>query len=145
MKVVFEIRDCTVKSSPACTGTFQRELKRGRPPVACIPCRTIAKVVKVSPVSAEKVPASLERTCPCGSTFQANPGRGRKATKCVPCREAGTVYRANDDGVLEAIRAETIAEEQRERAVQAGQDRAERLCQMMQPILAKRNRLVMSH
>ncbi len=80
------------------------------------------------------------RKCPCGTDFKIMPGRGRKASKCQSCREAGIVYRVNDEGELAVIRAETLAEEQREKAEQAGKDRAERLFNLMQPLIARDSR-----
>lgn len=138
-KVVYEVRDCTLLVSPQCTKTFQRLLTRGRPPIACPACRDFkaAKKVQVAKVAKQTVEVSLNRTCPCGTVFEIKPGPGRKASKCESCREAGTVYRADDDGVMQAIRSEALAEEQRELREQAGRERAERLCQMMAPLLKR--------
>lgn len=136
----FEIRDCQSKISDDCTQTFRRELKRGRPPVDCPACKAEKKPV-VTPVTvnvAQDETPSLERTCPCGKAFTIKQGRGRKATKCDDCRSAGTVYRTNDDGEIEAIRAETIRREQEELREQAGKARAERLTLMMGPLLRMR-------
>lgn len=141
MKVVFEIRECRLKSSPNCTETFQRELKRGRPPVACPACKSAAKPV-ISPVSSVRVDsvtgvATKESICPCGKAFEIKSGRGRKATKCIDCRSAGIVYRTDDDGQIETIQAETIAREIQEKKDAAGKARAERLVAMMVPLLKR--------
>lgn len=136
----FEIRDCQARISANCTKTFQRELKRGRPPVDCPACK--AEKNPVTPFAAVSTSQgetpSLERTCPCGKTFMLRQGRGRKATKCGDCRAAGTVYRIKDDGEIQALRAETIRREQEELREQAGKDRAERLTLMMGPLLRMR-------
>ncbi|KAI4219179.1 MAG: hypothetical protein L6R40_008734, partial [Gallowayella cf. fulva] len=135
-----EIRECQTKISPTCTGTFQRVPGRGRPPVACPDC----KASKVKPAATAKVveveEPDTERTCPCGQTFHIKLGRGRKASKCDDCRANGPVYRADEDGELQAIHAETLAEEQREIREQAGKERAERLVIMMGPLLRDRER-----
>ena len=148
-KIVYEIRDCLVKQSPACTKTFKRELKRGRPPVACPVCRDFkaAKAPRVTKPVAQVATVDVNRTCPCGTVFQIDPTtRGRKPSKCDPCREAGTVYRADEDGVMQAIRAEALAEEQRELREQAGRERAERLCALMEPLLkSTKERKVIVH
>jgi hypothetical protein len=135
-QIVIEVRDCLAKRSPECTKTFQRTPQRGRPPVACPACRDF-KAEKPKKVAKPKKAAvvDLNRTCPCGTVFQVTPGLGRKPSKCDPCREAGTVYRADEDGVMQAIRAEALAEEQRELREQAGRERAERLCKLMEPLL----------
>lgn len=147
-KVTIYVYDCMTKVSPDCTKTFQREPKRGRPPVSCPACRTVAKKAptKAAKPAESIVAPSLDRTCPCGTVYQIKPGRGRKAEKCEQCREAGTVYRADEDGQLQAIRAETLAEEQRELKEQAGKDRAALLCQMMEPLLkANKERKIIVH
>lgn len=136
-KVTIIIEQCATQVSPECTKTFERKPQRGRPAKSCEPCRNYAKVDK--PTMAK---GSLDRTCPCGASFQVKPGRGRKAVKCDTCRAAGTVYRQNSDGDIEAIRAETLAEEQREKAEQAGKERAGRLCEMMEPLLRKSSRML---
>lgn len=79
--------------------------------------------------------------CPCGTIFLVDvSGKGRKPTKCDACRDAGTVYRTNDDGTIDAIRAETLAEEQREIKDQNGKDRANALFERMQLLIEKDNR-----
>lgn len=141
MKITYTVTECRDKVSPDCTKTFNREVKRGRPQVNCDAC----KAYKVKPVITADVPASLERECFCGNKFSIMPGRGRKPTKCNDCRAAGTVYRENEDGEIEAIRAATLAEEQREKAEQAGKERAANLTIMMGPLLRKTDRVVIPH
>ncbi len=150
MKVMFTVETCRDKVSPNCTTTFNRQVKRGRPQVNCDACKAYKTTPvkkqgtkKAKPAQAAQIPAEgMQRECPCGNKFMVMPGRGRKATKCDVCREAGIVYRQNDDGELEEIRREALAEEQREKAEQAGRERAERLFNMMAPLLAKRERQV---
>lgn len=162
-KVTIYVEDCRDKVSPNCTKTFERVAKRGRPQLSCNPCREFTKTSAVSRKSVAQVAShtcnadgwdcmvnngvqehhqvSVTMQCPCGNSFVvATGGRGRKATKCEACREAGTVYRTNDDGMIEAIRAETLAEEQREKAEQAGRERADRLFQMMRPLIERDNK-----
>jgi hypothetical protein len=134
-KIVIIIEDCTTQVSPKCTKTFERKAQRGRPAKSCEPCRELIKAGKaVSSMVANEIGKGK---CPCGNVFDINPGRGRKPSKCHDCRTAGTVYRKNDDGTMDAIRAEALAEEQREIREQAGKDRAARLCDMMQPLIAR--------
>jgi|SRR3954468_8308930 len=163
-KITVITEDCRDKVSTECEGTFTYERKRGRPPVNCPKCREVLKSNQsAKPVSVRKV-AEVEthdcnsvewecivnndvtdhrkvsklENCPCGNTFTvALSGRGRRATKCNACREAGTVYRANDDGMMEAIRAETLAEESREIREQNGRDRAQALWERMQPLIER--------
>jgi hypothetical protein len=136
--------DCRAKTSEKCSGTFMRKLQRGRPQLDCTAC----KANRTTPAKAA-VQAAQEITqgiCPCGNTFEIKPGRGRKPSKCQECRDAGTVYRANEDGELEAIRAEALAEEQREIREQAGKERAAALFDMMAPLLkSTRERKVIVH
>src|SRR3954462_6219551 len=128
MKISYVITECRDKISANCAKSFQREVKRGRPQVNCDACKAeMHKVVRTTSIVIAGEGPVLERECPCGNKFNINPGRGRKASKCSDCREAGTVYRTNDEGTIEAIRAETIAEELREKAEQAGRERAESL------------------
>lgn len=141
MKITYVVTTCRDQISPQCTKTFNREVKRGRPQVNCDAC----KASKGIPAVSASVPASLERECPCGAKFTVLPGRGRKPSKCDNCRAAGTVYRANEDGELEAIRAEALAEEQREKAEQAGKERAAKLTILMGPLLRKTDRVVIPH
>lgn len=146
--ITFEIRDCQIKASPNCTKTFQRELKRGRPPVACYECRKAVKVVRTAasqPAQSNAEPASLTRQCPCGQSFDIKPGRGRKAEKCEDCRNAGTVYRTDADGMLETIRRDQIEREETERRIEAGRIRAANLFDRMQPLFEKKNRVVIVH
>jgi hypothetical protein len=98
-------------------------------------------------VTAKAVENELgKRVCPCGTAFDVNPGRGRKPSKCDACREAGTVYRLNDDGDIQTIRAETLRREQEEKTIQAGKDRAERLFNLMAPLLkSTKERQVIVH
>lgn len=153
----FIVEECRAKSSPDCTQTFKRERKRGRPQLDCNPCRAartkaapaIAKVmvhdcnsegwecIVNNDVTDHHRKAEFTRSCPCGNTFIVKAGRGRKAEKCDSCRNAGTVYRLNDEGTVETIRAEALAEEQREIREQAGRDRAARLCELMAPLLLR--------
>ncbi len=147
-KLVYEIRDCLLLISPQCTKTFQRLLTRGRPPVACPACRDFkAAKPKVTKQVKQVAAVDVNRTCPCGTVFQIDPTtRGRKPSKCEGCREAGTVYRADEDGVMQAIRAEALLEEQRELREQAGRERAEALCKMMEPLLkSTKERKVIVH
>ena len=141
MKITYVVTTCRDQVSPNCTKSFNREVKRGRPQVNCDAC----KAHKGTPAVSADVPASLERECPCGNKFTIMPGRGRKPTKCNDCRAAGTVYRENEDGEIEAIRAATLAEEQREKAVQAGNERAANLTILMGPLLRKTDRVVIPH
>lgn len=133
MKISFIVTDCRDQISPNCTKTFKRFVKRGRPAVNCPAC----KATKVQVVTQGTAVPNMERECPCGNKFNIKPGRGRKATKCDDCRSNGTVYRLNEEGELDAIRAETLAEEQRELREQAGKDRAARLVEMMSPLIAR--------
>ena len=158
MKVTIEVRDCLTKVSPTCNGKFEREARRGRPPVSCPACQQHIVTTKMKPVAKPKTSrevkmtvvsnddaTKLTRECPCGNSFQIKAGRGRKATKCDDCREAGTVDRTSEDGSLEAIRAETLRREQEEKAIQAGKDRANRLFDLMAPLLKKKTRTVIIH
>lgn len=135
MKISYIVTECRDKISPKCTKTFNREIKRGRPQVNCEPCKAV-KVAK--PVTVDGVMALGKGQCPCGAEFDINPGRGRKPTKCNDCRAAGTVYRADDNGDLQAIRAEALVEEQREIREENGRQRAAALVDMMAPLLKKR-------
>lgn len=145
MKITYVVTECRDKVSSNCTKTFQREVKRGRPQVNCDACKAVkAPVAKTETKQPKKVakPAvdeapSLDRLCPCGNTFQIRQGRGRKATKCDACRAAGTVYREDEDGQLQAIRAEALAEEQRELREEAGRQRSARLTEMMGPLIRR--------
>jgi len=137
MKISYTIETCRDQLSPECTKTFNREIKRGRPQVNCNACK--AYKVPVAPRGKQNIegkPEQVERDCPCGKKFMVTTiGRGRRPSKCEACRDAGTVYRANDDGVIEAIRAETLSEEQRELREQAGRDRAAALVALMKPLI----------
>jgi len=140
--VTFEIRNCLIKTSSKCTGTFQRQVKRGRPPLGCEACRTVAaspattKTASPAPVKTPGVEQTGE--CPCGNSFVIKPGRGRKPTKCDECRASGTVYRTDEDGMVQAIQADMLEREARERAEEAGRVRAQNLIEMMRPLLKKR-------
>jgi hypothetical protein len=144
-KIVIERRDCKLKIAQNCKGFFERTPQRGRPPVGCPACMQARIVLRIPRQPKTSEPISLDRTCGCGAVFQIKPGRGGKATKCDACREAGKVYRMDDDGVLQEIQAEVIRREQAERAEQEGKERAQRLVDMMKPLLAKRNRTVIVH
>jgi len=141
--VTFEIRECLIKTSSNCTGTFQRQVKRGRPPVGCEACRKSPVVStptrKMATTKVESSPAE-ERTgeCPCGNKFVIKGGRGRKPTKCEDCRTKGTVYRLDADGLIQTIQADMLEREARERAEEAGKQRAMNLIEMMKPLLKKR-------
>jgi hypothetical protein len=147
-KIVYSVEECRDKISSDCTGTFNRLVKRGRPQVNCDACKA-AKV----PASTRKLNAAnpinvetRERICGCGATFTVKAGRGRKAEKCDDCRESGKVYRRNDEGALEEIRAETLRREQEEKKEAAGKLRAENLFMMMKPLLKNtRKREVIVH
>jgi hypothetical protein len=145
MKV--EIRECLTKVSPKCTNTFERVAQRGRPPVSCVPCREMkAAPAKPRTTAANPInPETLERICGCGQTFKVGTGRGRKAEKCDECRTAGVVYRRNDDGTLEAIRADQIKREEDERKTAAGQQRALLLHLDMQKLFRKRGLVAVGH
>ena len=146
MKISYVVTECRDKVSANCTKTFNREVKRGRPAVNCEACKAEVKPATAATIKVDgEASVSMDRTCPCGKSFTIKPGRGRKASKCDECRANGTVYRANEDGDLEAIRAETLAEEAREKAEQAGKDRAEALVRMMAPLHLKRERVVIHH
>jgi hypothetical protein len=141
----FKTVECRAKSSPNCSKTFKRKIQRGRPQLDCNACKAGPKPAVKSAVTTS-VALPVQGNCPCGNTFEIKPGRGRKRTKCDSCRDAGTVYRTNDDGDLEAIRAEALAEEQREIREQNGRDRAARLVEMMKPLLKDtRERKVIVH
>lgn len=145
-KITLEVRECKIKLSSECTGTFQRMPQRGRPPVACPACAKVRAEVKAPTRNANDINLeTMERKCGCGATFQVKPGRGRKAEKCDACRAAGTVYRRNDEGILEEIRAEALRREQEEKKEEAGKIRAQNLFDRMQPLLAKRSRELIVH
>jgi hypothetical protein len=145
MKITYVVTECRDKISPQCTKTFTREVKRGRPQVNCDACKSFATPVN-KPVKSDKTePVSLERECPCGTKFTVEPGRGRKASKCSACREAGTVYRTNDDGLVEAIQKDQLDREQHERDAEAGRLRAQNLFDMMAPLLKRRDRDTIPH
>lgn len=145
-QIVLEVRDCKIQISPDCTKTFQRTPQRGRPPVACSECRKMnVKPAAVRTQVNDINPDTQERVCGCGQTFKIKPGRGRKAEKCDSCREAGKVYRRNDDGDLEEIRAEALRREQEEKREEAGKLRAQNLFDMMKPLLEKRSRELIIH
>lgn len=135
MKVTYVITECRDKLSPKCAKTFNREVKRGRPQVNCDAC----KAVKVTPAKSATIATDQVRKgeCPCGNEFTINPGRGRKPTKCDACRANGTVYRTDEDGEIQTIRAEALAEEQREIREQNGRDRAAALVDLMAPLIKK--------
>lgn len=139
--------ECRDKISPNCAGSFVKKVGRGRPSVNCEPCREAAKApAKPRTASANPInPETNERTCGCGVKFQVKPGRGRKAEKCDDCRQAGTVYRRNDDGVLEAIQAEQIQRETQERKEAAGKQRALLLHMDMQKLFKKRGLVSTGH
>jgi len=162
-KIVIIIEDCRDKVSPNCTKTFSRTPgRRGRPSVNCVPCRDALKAKTASKSGAdvaehdcnsvgwdcmvnngvkEHHQISKVVTCPCNNTFTVMLGRrGRQPTKCEACRHAGTVYRENTEGEMELIRAEEAREKAREKAEQAGRERAARLCEMMKPIIDRDNR-----
>lgn len=152
MRISYVETECRDKISPNCTKVFMRKIQRGRPQVNCEACKNVnaptkVKTVKATIKAAETLSGEMvDRECPCGNTFQVKAaGRGRRAEKCETCRAAGTVYRANEEGELEAIRAETLAEEQRELREQAGRERAEALFLRMQPLLKRTDRQVIHH
>lgn len=146
MKISYTVEQCRDRVSPQCTGTFHREIKRGRPQVNCEFCKAFkAPTARVAAAKKSDEPIDTKRECPCGAEFHIKLGRGRKASKCDECRANGVVYRADEDGELQAIRAETLAQEQREKDEQAGKERAERLVMMMRPLLLKTDRQVIMH
>lgn len=139
--------ECRDKISPNCAGSFVKSVGRGRPSVNCLPCREASKspskprTTAANPIN----PETNERTCGCGVKFVVKTGRGRKAEKCQACREAGTVYRRNDDGILEAIQTEQIERETRERREAAGATRALLLQMDMDKLFKKRGLAVSRH
>jgi hypothetical protein len=155
MKINYIETECRDKVSPHCTKVFRREVKRGRPQVNCEACKNFkAPTGRFAAKPASKVTTELTKAvsgelgkgqCPCGNVFDINPGRGRKPSKCHDCRTAGIVYRTDEDGRIQEIRAEALAEEQREIREANGRDRAENLFQRMQPLIQKRNREVIVH
>lgn len=138
MKITLIETECRDKISPNCTKKFMREVKRGRPQVNCEACKA---VVKPSTNSLKTINVDLNAVrkgqCPCGQEFDINPGRGRKPSKCNDCRAAGTVYRMDEDGELQTIRAEALAEEQREIREEYGRQRAAALFDLMQPLIRR--------
>lgn len=137
---------CRDKVSPQCTGTFEKKIQRGRPQVNCVPCKdfklkpkTSTKVRAANPINVE----TMERDCPCGNKFKVKPGRGRKAEKCEDCRNAGTVYRVDDDGLVQAVKADQVKAEEHARRAAAGRERALLLHLDMQKIFRRRG-LVMA-
>ncbi len=147
MKIVLEIRECKLNLSPKCTKTFQREARRGRPPVSCPECKIVKDSTKATPrrISNAIVLEDNSRQCGCGKTFQVKAGRGRKAEKCDECREQGKTYRRNEDGILEEIRQEQLRREEDERRREAGRERAMLLVERMKPLFNKANRTVIVH
>lgn len=146
MKVTYIETECRDKISKDCTKTFMRKVQRGRPQINCDAC----KASKTAPAATSNLAKAVEneigkRVCPCGVVFDITPGPGRKPSKCDGCRSAGIVYRQNNDGEIETIQAAQLAEEQRERAEAEGRERADRLVEMMRPLLEKRNRTVIAH
>lgn len=146
MKITYVVTECRDKISLRCTKTFNRKVQRGRPQLNCEACKAVKAPVKpratktvVSQVTNSEVIVK-KGNCPCGNVFDINSGRGRKPSKCNDCRSAGIVYRADNDGEMQAIRAETLAEEQRELREQAGRERAERLTLLMKPLIDKDER-----
>lgn len=139
MKITYVVTECRDKVSPNCTKTFNREVKRGRPQLNCHACKSTKVVTpRVNSFDVPEASDSLERTCGCGSTFTVKTGRGRKAGKCGACRSAGIVYRRDDDGVLQEIRAETLRIEQQEIREENGRIRAQNLFDLMAPLIRKR-------
>lgn len=138
--------DCKRKISPHCTGTFTYERKKGRPPVACMPCRSFKPVrVATTPKKVVVVPdRPTEGTCGCGNKFGVQ-ATGRIPIRCEECRASGTVWRTDSDGVLQMIRAEQVAREEQERKDAAGHERAKNLVERMKPLLEKKNRTVITH
>lgn len=137
---------CTRKVSPDCEGTFSYERKPGRPPISCKPCRA-AKVVqapkaKATPQVAEVRPT--KGTCGCGNTFDIQP-RGRISNRCEDCRTSGTVWRTDDDGMVQMIQAAQISREEQERKDALGSERAKNLVERMKLLLEKNNRTVIVH
>jgi hypothetical protein len=145
MKLTFMETECRDKISRNCTKTFMRKVQRGRPQVNCEACKAEKVPATTRSATATVVAALGKGLCPCGNEFVINPGRGRKPTKCNDCRTAGTVYRMDDDGELQAIRAEALAEEQREIREENGRLRAANLVEMMKPLLEKKHREVIVH
>jgi hypothetical protein len=139
MKITYVVTECRDKVSQSCTKTFNREVKRGRPQVNCDACKAhkAPAAPKVNISETGQITVDLTRECPCGKKFEIRPGRGRKATKCDDCRSNGTVYRMDEDGELQAIRAEALAEEQRELREQAGRERSAALIAMMAPLIRR--------
>jgi hypothetical protein len=146
-RMIVQVFDCEARRSPQCEGTFQRPMTRGRPPKACPTCHAYKAPRKSrEAVQAPKVvtPKPTEGTCGCGAVFAIEPGPGRKR-KCDACREAGTVYRMDDDGILQAIQKDQLEREEQERKDAAGKARALALFERMQPLLRKTDRVVIPH
>lgn len=138
MKITLVQTECRDKISPQCTKTFMRRVQRGRPQLNCDVCKAAKSPAKPRTGAVNAVEAVISKgQCPCGNAFDINPGRGRKPTKCNDCRSAGTVYRLDADGEMQTIRAEALAEEQRELREQAGRERAERLVELMRPLIKR--------
>lgn len=135
--------DCKRRTSPTCKGTFTYIRRPGRPPVACDAC----KAVKVTPNAVKTVsdgPRPTEGTCGCGNKFAIQP-RGRISNRCEECRGNGTVWRSDDDGMVQMIQASQVAREEQERKDAAGMERATALTERMSLLLNKKNRTVIHH
>jgi hypothetical protein len=136
-KIVLITDDCTRKTSPNCEGTFTYQRKMGRPPVACKQC------IKPKPRKTDQAVTErpTEGKCGCGKTF-AVARLGRPATRCEDCRDIGTVWRTDEDGVLQMIRAAQISREEQDRKDEAGDMRAQNLIERMKLLHEKKNRTI---
>lgn len=137
MSATFAIVACRDKVSTECEGTFIRQTGvRGRPALNCPACRNATKIV---------VSTETHRNCKdCGERFALRVGgKGRKAIRCDGCRKPVKVIRTDAERI-DAIRAETVATETREIAEARGKARAASLVERMAPLIAKRNRELIS-
>lgn len=136
-KVTIVTDTCKRRTSPKCTKTFTYTRRPGRPPVACAECKAtpVSKTVGARPTSGK---------CGCGKTFQIQ-ARGRIALRCDDCRTTGTVWRTDDDGMVQMIQAAQISREEQERREALGSERAANLVERMKPLLEKKHRTVIMH
>jgi hypothetical protein len=138
--IKYQVLDCKTNTHPKCTGTFKREVKRGKVPTSCTLCKAVVKPVNTSE------PTELASTCPCGNTFTfMSGGRGRKREKCDECRDSGVMYRQNSDGGYDAKTLADQQAEERERAEAIGLERAMALIERMKLLHLKTNRTVIHH
>ena len=140
--------DCKRKVSPQCTGTFTFERKRGRPPVACQPCRNHKVEIRprtssASPQQVSKRPESV--VCGCGTTFPVLNTRGSLPKRCLKCREDGVTWRKDASGNTVAISAAQLNREQMEKSHAISRERAMLLQEAMKKLNNKTDRKVIVH